>query len=292
MEQLLFVIIHNNEPSRLLYLHDALKKVASILISKGIEIKMLEIGAKQIPEFSNYKFLNRNVQNSWHGLKHQKIPLTTKILRHTKFLYLTGVEFVSSKRNRDSITKLRARINKSKIEDEVSRKHIEALRLINSTYSSINYMVVFESDSVITEESIFCEEISRMVRSRDNNTLYMFNSHHSLDELSAGNVRRVAVKRIELIGSEINSTKSFSLGGLATNTLCCYGTSRLLANKLLFEIDSKESEPLPPADWMFDHHLRTIQNKYPEILFETRFYFPPLIKNGSLVGIYTSGIQN
>lgn len=291
MEQLLFVVIHNNESSRLLYLLDALNNIAGILISKGIEIRMIEIGTKQIPEISNYKFLIRNTQSSWYSLKHREIPFTSKILKHAKFLKLTWVEFVCSKWNRRDITSIQAKINKSKIEDQVSRKHIDALRLINSTYSSINFMVVFESDSVITEESIFCEELSRMVRSRENNTLYMFNSHHSLDDLSAGNVRQLAAKRIELIGSK-NSIKSFSLGGLATNTLCCYGISKPLANKLLLEIDSKESEPLPPADWMFDVHLRAIQDKYPENLFETRFYFPSLIKNGSLVGIYTSGIQN
>jgi hypothetical protein len=173
----------------------------------------------------------------------------------------------------------------------VSRKHIETLDKFLDSES--DYLVVFESDSVIQYLEQLCAQIIKSASYSNSYEISLFNSHFTLDELGIS-PRNVAKKeRIYQSKETTSEIHAYSVLHLHTNTLCCYGIPRQLALALKPKLELIEKRPLPPADWMFDQAFDLVyeENKTSKIEFRSTFFYPPLVDNGSLLGTYISGIR-
>jgi hypothetical protein len=178
-----------------------------------------------------------------------------------------------------------------KIEDEVSRKHIETLDKFLESES--DYLVVFESDSVIRYLEQLCAQIIKSATHSNSYEISLFNSHFTLDELGIS-PRNLAKKERMYQSKETQSEiYAYTVLQLHTNTLCCYGIPRQLALALKQKLELIEKRPLPPADWMFDQAFDLVyeENENTKIELRSTFFYPPFVENGSLLGTYTSGIR-
>jgi len=287
-------MIHNNEEQRLHYLRGKLDELAVNLIRSGSEVVRMEIVNLPTKKFDTIVYVKRILKNEKYYIGKLKIRPIGKVLRVLRLLFSLILKFVlqvfKSAKKRDDFK--RQFFRKLRIEDEVSRAHLKGLEEFLESKS--DYLVVFESDSVVRDSEKLCNEINRHAKLTKLLEICLYNSHFSFEELG---INHKNLPQNE--GIEIPSAKSFpeiarEIPFLTTNTTCCYGMSRQLAYLLKSKIESQHQKgALPPPDWMFDEAFREIdkQNNREKRTSKSVFYFPTLVENGSLIGVYPSGIQ-
>ena len=291
MAQLLIALIHNNEEQRLKYLRGKLDEIEMSLIRSGSEVCRIEIGNLPAKKFGTIAFVKRIFKNEKYYISKRKLKPMPKVLRVSRIVFFLTRNFVlqvfKSEKKKDDFK--RQFFRKLRIEDEVSRAHLIAIEEFLESKS--DYLVVFESDAVVRDSGKLCIEINRHAEFTKSLEICLFNCHFTFDELG--------ITPPSSEGNNIPNEKplpeiAHEIPFLTTNTTCCYGMPRQLAILLKSKIEGQQQNgALPPPDWMFDEAFREIdeQNKMDKRTSKSVFYFPTLVENGSLIGIYPSGIQ-
>ena len=287
MQKVLIALIHNEEQSRLEYLNNELELIKLMLIRWGYFPRIIKVGgggASNRESYSKYAIVRRMLNNEIYAIKNLDFGQVSRfahLCRQIKQLVFLMIQYYKP----FNAKRLNQRFNKIRIEDEVSRKHLSVMS--EFLKAEEDYLVVFESDSIISNREALCLEIRELIDRPDTKKITLFNSHFSFEELN------ISPEVARLVWSDHISNLKYEVPFLATNTLCSYGMSKVFASVLMAQFEKKNKFPLPPADWMFDQAFKEITIFMNGVTrdFKTVFYYPPLVENGSLKGIYTSGIQ-
>ena len=154
-------MIHNNEEQRLHYLRGKLDELAVNLIRSGSEVVRMEIVNLPTKKFDTIVYVKRILKNEKYYIGKLKIRPIGKVLRVLRLLFSLILKFVlqvfKSAKKRDDFK--RQFFRKLRIEDEVSRAHLKGLEEFLESKS--DYLVVFESDSVVRDSEKLCNEINK-----------------------------------------------------------------------------------------------------------------------------------
>ena len=293
LAKIFLALIHNNEISRLTYLREKLLEIETQLSEAESETCLIQVGSLETPCFSKFSFLRRKFENEKYSLRQRGVSCVQRLVSLSRFMS-THLRILIMKRIRRSKYRESSPFGlfgQVRVEDEVSRKHTDVLdQFLDSKF---DYLVVFESDSIIKSAEQLCLQIIKNASLPNSHVISLFNSHFTLDELGISMKNVVKSENLDQVSDNRQETNSYTVPRLHTNTLCCYGISRPLAFALKSKLTFIEKKPLPPADWMFDQALQLVgdENDAAGIESKTIFFYPSLVENGSLLGAYTSGIR-
>lgn len=283
MQKLLIALIHNEEAVRLKYLNNEIELIKLRLQRWGYLPRIIKIGGGgyKRKNHSKHAILRRMVINETYVIKNLDLRGADRILQICR-IFKKILKVMCRNYLLPSSKEISNAFRKIQIEDEVSRKHLLVLEKFSN--SEEDYLIVFESDSLVINREEFCLEIHETIQRAESKTISLFNSHFPLDELN------ILSKNLKLIRSKHMSNLKYEAPFLATNTLCSYGMAKNIASIFLEKCKENTKNPLPPADWMFDQAFKEISFAFPHE-YKTIFFYPSLVENGSLKGRYTSGIQ-
>lgn len=257
MEKILIALIHNNEELRL-------RKLRPLIKSITIPSKQILFYEPPIQVENRFKFFKvfmvsiryLFVSISWSFFC--KAPTYKPIFREIFNVYKTKKRYLDYKR-------------KVGIVHEISLKHLRSWH--HMVKNDFDYLVVFESDTVISDLDQFCAILGQgleFLRSKKN-TLLLLGNGYQLKEL---NVRLDEVK--------VQGNFTIIDHGL-TNTLFAYAVHRRAAQLILKEISNYPSFiPFIAMDWLINHSFIKLEGK--NIVFNTLICNKEIVEHGSRIG--------
>jgi len=261
-----FALIHNFEMERLAYLRPILD-----LISKNFEAKFIEVHEQRMPVKNDIQFKIRKIRNLLIECRWSYANSSTRGLRLGLRLARGIISAVLTKLSLDNKIKFC-------IEDMVSRKHLKVLEKF--VESDSEFLVVFESDTVVSNLESLHKTLSYIFSSAEQIDFFMISWPYSIKDLLLTE-KYTQIER----APGIHSIDLFT-----TNTLSAYAISQNLASEILAWFNSSMRDLAPPIDWAFNQVFFEL-NRSNLLPPRTLFANPESATNGSLARIYPSGIN-